>query len=64
VITMAIAFYTGLSIPKAVGSKLILGGGGGGAQLINLNCFRTFLVSLCVLLIQMEIIGGLYSPAS
>ena len=60
-ITMAIAFYTGLSVPKAVGSKLILGGGGGGrgSSRINLNCFRTFLVSLCVLLIQMEIIGGL-----
>jgi hypothetical protein len=29
------------------------GGGGGGASRINLNCFRTFLVLLCVLLIQM-----------
>jgi hypothetical protein len=29
------------------------GGGGGGDSRINLNCFRTFLVLLCVLLIQM-----------
>ena len=34
--------------------------GGGGGSRINLNCFRTFLVLLCVLLFQMEIIvwGG------
>ena len=38
-----------------------MGRGGGGAQslsLINLNCFRTFLVLLCDLLIQMGIGGG------
>jgi hypothetical protein len=38
---------------------------GGGGSRINLNCFRTFLLLLCVLLVQMEIIGGGgSSPAS
>jgi hypothetical protein len=30
----------------------------GGGSRINLNCFCTFLLLLCVFLIQMEIIGG------
>ena len=60
-ITMAIAFYTGLSVPKAVGSKLILGGGGGLKNKSEL--LSPFSSSLCVLLIQMEIFGG-SSPAS
>ena len=36
-------------------------GGGGGSRIYKseyINCFRTFLILLCVLLIQMEIIGG------
>jgi hypothetical protein len=40
------------TLPLYVPNSLLLGGGGGSR--INLKCFRTFLVLLCVLLIQMH----------
>ena len=51
-------------INKAVGSKSILGGGGGDVSRIHLNCFCTFLVLLGVFAYANGYGGGLIPPPS